>query len=484
MHLRQADLIDFAFNHASIGMAIVSLEGRFIQVNRALCELIGYNERELLSMNFMSIIQHDDAEEHRECFNQLACREVEAFHTEKRCVHKQGQMVWCMIVTSLVFNEKGEPIFLFAQFHDITANKLTELAQKEVAAVLKEKEESLRILMEELPLAVLITQNGVCKYLNAAALELIEADSAERYLGTSTNEIVDPCDHEKLHERRRKYRHGEKMGSVKYKVNCYNGDTKYVEGISIPATYCGEPAVIGVFQDITERKKEEERMLHSEKLSICGQLAAGVAHEIRNPLTSINGFIKLMRTLKHEKDQYYDIIEAELKSIEIICNELLLLAKPSVMTRTKTDIVRVLEQVIALMSVQATLKNCAIVAAYPQEAIWLSCDPNQIKQVFLNIIKNAIEAMHGGGNIHIDLTIHGEYAHISIQDEGCGIPPDKLQMLGQPFYTTKESGTGLGLMVSYNIIDNHGGSMSVESVPDQGTTFIISLPIMESADLY
>ena len=481
MHLKQIDLFDFAFNNASIGMAIVSLEGCFIQVNRALCDMVGYNERELLSINFQSITHQDDLEENLEYVNQLLNQKIEAYHMEKRYIHKLGQTVWCMVIASVVYNEKGEPIFFFSQFHDITAKKLTEIAQKQTEDVLREKEESFRNLLEELPLAVLITRSGVCQYVNRAALNLIGAESAEDVLGTSTNDIVDPSNHDKLEERRRKYRQGEKIGNAKYKITCYNGELKYVEGISIPATYCGERAVIGVFQDVTERKKEEERVLHSEKLSIVGQLAAGIAHEIRNPLTSINGFIKLMRTLKGEKEQYYDIVESELKSIEIICNELLILAKPNVMTIRKTDIVLLLEQIIALMSVQATMKNSTIIASYLQETIWLYCEPNQIKQVFINLIKNAIEAMPEGGHIYIDVLLRGESVCITIQDEGCGIPPDKLEMLGQ-FYTTKDTGTGLGLMVSYNIIDNHGGSISVDSLPQQGTTFTISLPIITEAE--
>lgn len=185
-------------------MAIVSLEGCFIQVNRALCDMVGYNERELLSMNFQSITHQDDLEENLEYVNQLLNQKIEAYHMEKRYIHRLGQTVWCMVIASVVYNEKGEPVFLFSQFHDITAKKLTEIVQKQTEDVLREKEESFRNLLEELPLAVLITQSGVCQYVNRAALNLIGAESAEDVLGTSTNDIVDPSNHDKLEERRRK----------------------------------------------------------------------------------------------------------------------------------------------------------------------------------------------------------------------------------------------------------------------------------------
>lgn len=479
MHLKQIDLFDFAFNNASIGMSIVSLEGRFVQVNRALCSMLGYDERELLALNFQSITHQDDLEENLEYVYQLLNMKIEAYHMEKRYIHKQGHPVWCLVNVSVVHNEKGEPIFLFSQFHDITAEKMTEIAQRKTESVLREKEESFRILLEELPLAVIITRHGICQYVNRAGIQLIGARGPEEVLGVSTNEFVDPCNHDKIEDRRRRHRQGGKLGTVKYKLRCYDGEIKFAEGVSIPTTFHGEEAVIGVFQDVTERKKEEERIIQSEKLSIVGQLAAGIAHEIRNPITSINGFLKLLRSLKTEKEQYYDIIESELKSIEIICNELLILAKPNLVTTRRTNLVQLLEQSIALMSAQATMKNSTIDADLPSGEIWLHCEPNQIKQVFVNVIKNAIEAMPDGGHIYIGATVRDGFALITIEDEGCGIPAEKLEMLGQPFYTTKDSGTGLGLMVSYNIMENHGGSISVDSLPQQGTTFTVALPILD-----
>lgn len=478
MHLKQIDLFDFAFNNASIGMSIVSLEGRFIQVNRALCSMLGYDERELLALNFQSITHQDDLEENMEYVYRLLNMKIEAYRMEKRYIHKQGHSVWCLVNVSVVHNENGEPIFLFSQFHDITAEKMTEIAQRKTESVLREKEESFRILLEELPLAVIITRHGICQYVNRAGIQLLGARGPEEVLGVSTNEFVDPSNHDKIKDRRRRYRQGGKLGTVKYKLRCYDGEIKFAEGVSIPTTFLGEEAVIGVFQDVTERKKEEERIIQSEKLSIVGQLAAGIAHEIRNPITSINGFLKLLRSLKTEKEQYYDIIESELKSIEIICNELLILAKPNLVTTRRANLVQLLEQSIALMSAQATMKNSTIAADLPPWEIWLHCEPNQIKQVFVNLIKNAIEAMPDGGHIYIGAAVRDGFALITIEDEGCGIPPEKLEMLGQPFYTTKDSGTGLGLMVSYNIMDNHGGSISVDSVPQQGTTFTVALPIL------
>ncbi|OBY78179.1 PAS domain-containing sensor histidine kinase [Paenibacillus sp. KS1] len=479
MHLEQIDMFDLAFNNASIGMAIVSLEGRFMKANHALCDMIGYTECELLSLDYQHITHPDDLEESILHIQQLLDRQISSFHIEKRYIGKLGEVIWMLLTVSLVLDKSGKPLFFFSQFQNITVCKQSERVHLQTEAILKEKEDSFQSLLEMLPLAVIVTHNGIIHYMNRASINLICADEAAGILGKPVLDIVEPTNHNLVYERRRKYREGIKLGPVKYDIRCANGEMKRVEGFSLPTTFHGEKATIGVYQDITDRSKEEERMLQSEKLSIVGQLAAGIAHEIRNPLTSINGFLKLMRTMKTDKEQYFDIVESELKSIEVIANELLILAKPNVVNSRRTDLIHLMEQIIAFMSVQSTLKNSNIVTDLSEEALWVDCEPNQIKQVFINLIKNAIEAMSGGGNIYVRAKLEGDYAAISIQDEGCGIPADKVSRLGQPFYTTKDTGTGLGLMVSYNIIDKHGGSIEVDSVIGVGTTFIIRLPLVQ-----
>lgn len=479
MHLEQIDMFDLAFNNASIGMAIVSLEGRFMKANHSLCEMIGYEERELLSLDYMHITHPDDLEESIIHIQRLLDRQIPSFHIEKRYIGKSGEVIWMLLTVSLVHDKSGKSLFFFSQFQNITSCKLTEKVHLQTKAILKEKEATFQSLLEELPLAVIVTYNGIIRYMNRASVALICATDPVDILGMPVIDIVEPSNHKVVYERRRRYQEGTHLGPVKYDIRCLNGEIKCVEGFSLPTTFAGEKATIGVYQDISDRSKEEERLLQSEKLSIVGQLAAGIAHEIRNPLTSINGFLKLMRTMKTDKDQYFDIVESELKSIEVIANELLILAKPNVVNSRKTDLVQLMEQIIAFMSVQSTLKNSNMITELSEEALWVDCEPNQIKQVFINLIKNAIEAMSGGGNIYVRAELDGDYAAISIQDEGCGIPVDKVNRLGQPFYTTKDTGTGLGLMVSYNIIDKHGGKIEVDSALGVGTTFIIRLPLMQ-----
>ncbi|NMO97212.1 PAS domain S-box protein [Paenibacillus lemnae] len=239
-------------------------------------------------------------------------------------------------------------------------------------------------------------------------------------------------------------------------------------------------------QDLTEQKRAsdyaESMMIQSDKLSIAGQLAAGIAHEIRNPMTSIKGFVQLLRTGYGSKQQYFDIISSEIERIELILGELLILAKPQSIKYESKDIRLLLEQVITLLNTQAILNNVEIQTDFDLNAPYVQCDENQMKQVFINFIKNAVESMASGGTITIrmDGGSPGEL-HIYFTDEGCGMPDSILSRLGEPFYTTKEKGTGLGFMISKKMIEEHQGSVHVNSKPGEGTTIKVTLPAVSDA---
>ncbi|MBP3952957.1 ATP-binding protein [Bacillus suaedae] len=228
--------------------------------------------------------------------------------------------------------------------------------------------------------------------------------------------------------------------------------------------------------DQVKREKETENLLiRSEKLSMAGQLAAGIAHEIRNPLTSIKGFFQLIKKNEHS-DLFYKIIEEELSKIEQISSELLILAKPHSEVRQSHSIYQLIEDVTFLLESQAIIKNIIIKTNYENTNMKIQCEDTKIKQVLINLIKNAIEVMDSG-TININVKEKNHCALISITDEGNGMSESSLKKLGEPFYTTKPKGTGLGLLVCYKIIENHGGTICVDSTLGQGTTFTVKLPL-------
>lgn len=231
---------------------------------------------------------------------------------------------------------------------------------------------------------------------------------------------------------------------------------------------------MGIMADITEFKKTEQLLRKTEKLSSIGELAAGIAHEIRNPLTAVKGFIQLMSHTEHNK--YFDVMLAEIDSIEDIIHEMLVLAKPHAVHFEKTNLKETLDQVVSLCTSQAILKNIELELSIEPGLPLIHCEENQMKQVFINLLKNSMEAMPDGGKIKIQAGFHSDQVNIRFVDQGCGIEKKDIPKLGEPFYTTKRDGTGLGLMRCYKVVENHSGSMSIHSEVGKGTTINLILP--------
>lgn len=230
-------------------------------------------------------------------------------------------------------------------------------------------------------------------------------------------------------------------------------------------------------EDITELRHAEEMLQKNEMLSAIGQLAAGIAHEIRNPLTSLKGFTKLISS-GVAKESYAEIMMNELSRIEMIVSELLVLAKPQALDFAFKETGAILHDVVMLLESQANLNNVEIFCSVENDLPPVRCVENQIKQVFINMIKNGIEAMPAGGGIFIHAGLEeGRCLRIRFTDTGPGIPDSKLARLGQPFFTTKEKGTGLGLTVCFKIMENHHGSIRFQSEVGKGTTVTVTLPV-------
>ncbi|MDT9726484.1 PAS domain S-box protein [Xylanibacillus composti] len=236
--------------------------------------------------------------------------------------------------------------------------------------------------------------------------------------------------------------------------------------------------VIGSWINITKLKKTEELLQKSEKLAVVGELAAGVAHEIRNPLTTLKGFTQILGMKVDEDSQpFIELMMSELERIEAITSEFMVVAKPQQNQYEPVDIPQVLQQVIQLLGPQATLNNVQISLEVDAAVTTIYGDANQMKQVFMNVMKNAIESMERGGSMYIEVdNPQAGQLCVKVRDTGSGIPADMLPRLGEPFYTLKEKGTGLGLMVSYRIIEAHQGRISFDSEVGLGTTVRIALP--------
>ncbi|WP_440601959.1 ATP-binding protein [Bacillus safensis] len=247
---------------------------------------------------------------------------------------------------------------------------------------------------------------------------------------------------------------------------------------------------IGTVADITKQKlaklelerSNQQLQMQAQKLAVAGQIAAGIAHEVRNPLTSVNGFLQLMKTQYPERTDYFDIIFSEIKRIDFVLSELLVLAKPQSVHFQKVQLHGLLEQVITLLKTNAVLSNIDLKQPFKkQDAGAILADANQMKQLFINLIKNAIEAMPEGGSIYISTEKVMNEWKITIQDEGKGMSEEDIQKIYDPFFSTKTEGTGLGLTICATILKDHHGRMDVVSELGKGTTFHIYLPVCQKS---
>lgn len=232
-----------------------------------------------------------------------------------------------------------------------------------------------------------------------------------------------------------------------------------------------------IARDITKARREEEHLIMNEKTSVIGHLAAAVAHEIRNPLTSLKGFIQLMKSTKEINDDYIDIILKEIERINIISGELLILGKKQELTYQRLDIQECIRQVFTLMKAQTNLDNVELYFNENGPPVYIMGDETQMKQMLINLIKNSIESIKDCGNIEVALTTEKEHAMIRVMDNGVGISPERLERMGELFYSTKEEGTGIGLAVSQKIIQRHKGQIHFRSELNKGTTVIIQIPL-------
>ncbi|SDN30074.1 two-component system, sporulation sensor kinase B [Fictibacillus solisalsi] len=234
---------------------------------------------------------------------------------------------------------------------------------------------------------------------------------------------------------------------------------------------------------IIERSLMKKEIQKAEKLNTMGELAASIAHEVRNPLTVVKGFLQLMQ--KDDKDQrhpYIPLVLSELGRAEVIINDYLNFAKPEFKQLEHFSLAQILSDVCVLLNALAVKQGVELKREGAAEALLLT-DRNQLRQALVNVIKNAIEATPSGGTVTVSLSLSGDQAVVSIADTGKGMTPEQLSRIGTLFYTTKDKGTGLGTTVSVKIIESMQGKISFKSEPGKGTEVTLKLPLHKKMNI-
>jgi len=242
---------------------------------------------------------------------------------------------------------------------------------------------------------------------------------------------------------------------------------------------------IFIAKDITEKKRLEYQIFQAEKLAAIGQLVAGLAHEINNPLVVISGRLEMLlsrcRLSKKEKNVYLVIINSQVERIRNLVDRFLKFSRKSLLKTETIDINEAIDNVLPLLSYHKLLTSkINIEKDLENDLPLVKGDLNQLQEVFVNLLLNSYQAMPEGGSIRIKTAkISDRFLEIRISDTGGGIAPENLKNLFVPFFSTKKEGTGLGLSICYNIIKNHEGSINIESRLNEGTTFFIRLPFVQ-----
>jgi two-component system sensor histidine kinase PilS (NtrC family) len=271
-------------------------------------------------------------------------------------------------------------------------------------------------------------------------------------------------------------------------------DRRRIE-IGLSATHLvttdGRTGFIFTFQDVTEIKRLERDARMKLRLAAVGEMAAGIAHEIRNPLASMSGSIQVLRQelpLSSEQSQLMDIVIRESERLNDIIRSFLAYARPQRFAIAPVDLRQAVSDTAVLLRNSAIVReNHHIDVEAPAAAVWLDADEGQIRQVIWNLATNGLRAMPDGGHLHLGVACSppdgtrpgadaGEVV-LRVQDEGVGIPAEELDGIFQPFHGTFTKGTGLGLAIVHRIVSDYNGEVQVRSTPGAGTTFEVRLPV-------
>jgi len=505
-----------AFENAPIGMGLVSLEGNWFKVNPALCELFGYEEEELLRKSFQEITHPDDLAADLAQVERMLAGAIRSYRMEKRYLHKSGNLIHTLLNVSLVRDPKERPAYFISQVVDITNLKITEEALRRQEGILKK-------VFDVLPVGLWLADKSGHILLSNQAGEGIWGTHPEvspKNMGLFKGRRLPSREEIKAEDwpLARTLREGIAVAEEIMEIDAFDGKKKIVISHSAPILgKHGEiQGAVVVQQDITDKRKMEDFLLQSEKAISMGVLAAGVAHEINNPLGIISQAVQniLRRTrqpipgnltaaAKHhlcfeeiqnylEERNIYHSLEAIQQAVArsaSIVTAMLEFGRQNEGFFSPHDINTLLEKAVRLAGSDYDLKkkydfrNIRLVTDFTLKNK-VPCIASELEQVFFNLLRNSAqnlnEAQREQSFIRLRTRREGEWAVIEVEDNGTGIPENIRQKIFDPFFTTKKigEGTGLGLSICFNIIaQRHHGEMLVQSEEGAWTRFIIRLPI-------
>lgn len=365
-------------------------------------------------------------------------------------------------------------------FYTVILRDITE--RKRAERLMRQSEERYRRLISVSPLAIFVNRGDRVIFINDAGLRLFGAVKADEILGKSPIELFHPDCHDLIRERIHQLIEGSTaVPVVEEKIVTLDGRTMEVEVSAARFTDEEGPAIVAMMRDVGERKRLQEQLRKTERIAELGTVASGMAHEIGTPMNVILGRAEyLMERVKEEPiKKGLQTIVAQVERITKVMNQLLSFARRRTPEQRALDLKDVVENSVEIFHERLARNRIRVELALDAACPLVHADADQMNQVLINLIMNAVHAMPDGGTLHIGLAPAGDMVKLTVADTGHGIPPEVASQIFDPFFTTKEfgKGTGLGLTVVKGILEEHGGSIAVESEPGKGTSFAISLPV-------
>ncbi len=479
------------FEHVATGVFISSKEGKFLNANQALLDMLGYDSKE----EFLNINLPQDLyvrPEDRRTFQEMMERDGRVIDYEVEFKRKNGSTIPILLTGHARYDRRGNIIGYEGLNVDLTQRKLME---KE----LREAYDFMNKIVQSSPNAITAT--------DMKGNILIWNQAAEETLGYRASEVIGKMNIRKIYpegvaRKVMQMLRSDESGGVgrlrSYPMVYVRRDGEVVEGnLSAAIIYDAngkEIASVGSFVDLRDRLQMEralrdtqEQLLQSEKLAAMGRLTSQIAHELNNPLYGIMNTLELLKTeipADNKRRKILDMALSETIRLSDLLRKMLSFSKPDQEERHPVDINSVLDEILLLHEKQLKENDINIAASFAEGLDLVNASKNQLRQVFLNMVANARDAMPEGGTLSVATAGSKDKVYVEISDTGTGIREEHLDKIFDSFFTTKGEvkGVGLGLSVCYGFIKDHGGDIQVKSRVGEGTTFTISLPMHSASE--
>jgi two-component system NtrC family sensor kinase len=480
------------FEHVACGVFISSKEGKFLNANRALLDMLGYNDKD----EFLTIDIAEDLyvkPEERQKFKEMIERDGRVIDYEVEFKRKDGSTVPVLLTGHVRYDQQGNVIGYEGLNLDITQRKLMERR-------LKEAHDFINKIIQSSPNAITATDmKGNILIWNRAAEETIGYKAVDVIGKMNIQKIYPDEMARKVMQILRKPEHGGIGRLNAYPMVYMRQDGTVIEGsLSAAIIYDSsgkEIATVGSFVDLKERlemeralRRTQEQLLQSEKLAAMGRLTSQIAHELNNPLYGIMNTLELLKTEISPESKRRKVLEMALSEtvrLSELLRKMLSFSKPEQEEKQAVDLNMVLDEILLLHEKQLQENDIKIKTSFSKTLPLISASKDQLRQVFLNLVANARDAMPNSGTLSVITEADKENVKIEISDTGVGIKEEHIKKIFDSFFTTKDTvkGVGLGLFVCYGFIKDHGGDIKVKSKLNEGTTFSITFPIYkESAE--